>query len=107
MAQPTNISQPIMKLPSVLGGLGGLGTLALKANAMISPSKFSNKNSIDNMDADQGILFFIILIILIYLTMWLGSLIFNMSVVKIFPSIKKVNTLDFFGLYIIIKILFC
>ena len=106
MAQSSN-TQPIMKLPSVLGGLGGLGTLALKANSMISPSQFSNRNSIDNMDADQGILFFIILIILIYLVMLLGAFIFNMSVIKIFPSTKKITTLDFFGLYIVIKILFC
>ena len=104
---PQSNTPPIMKLPSILGGLGGLGTLALKANTMILPSKFSNKNSIDNMDADQGILFFIILIILIYLTMWIGAFIFNMTVIKIFPSTKKVTTLDFFGLYIVIKILFC
>jgi hypothetical protein len=93
-----------MKLPSVLGGLGAL---ASKANSIISLSKFSNKNTIDNMDTEQGILFFIILILLIYFTMWLGALIFNMSVIKICPSIKKVTTLDFLGLYIVIKILFC
>ena len=39
--------------------------------------------------------------------MYLGGLVFNMSVVKIFPSVKKVSTLDFFGLYIVLHMLFC
>ena len=55
----------------------------------------------------QKILFYLILILLIYLTMMIGAFIFNVSVVKIFPSIKKVSTLDFFGLYIVLHMLFC
>jgi hypothetical protein len=98
-------SPKVMQLPSVLGGLG---SIALKANSLFSTTHFSNNtNSIDNMTTEQGFLFFIFLIILIYLTMWFGAFVFNTSIVKIFPSTKRVTTLDFFGLYIVIHLLFC
>ena len=42
-----------------------------------------------------------------YLIMLLGTFVFNTSVVKIFPSVKKVSILDFFGLYIVLHLLLC
>ena len=59
------------------------------------------------MDPGQQVLYIIILILLTLLTMWAGAYIFNQSVVNIFPSVKKVSVLDFFGLYIVLHLLFC
>jgi hypothetical protein len=77
-----------------------------------STSPFTNNgmvgiNSMDKMSTGQYILFLLILFFLLYLTMWIGAFVFNTSVVKIFPSTKKVTALDFFGLYIVIHLLFC
>jgi len=74
----------------------------------VNPTKasFTNNNMAESY-ANQGFLFYIILILLILLIMWIGSFVFNESVVKIFPSTKKVSTLEFFGLYIVIHLLFC
>jgi hypothetical protein len=91
--------------------LSGLSTIALKVQSIIKPtqSPFANKDmgGMIGMDASQGVIFLIILMFLLYLTMWIGSYIFNTSVVKIFPSTKSVTTLDFFGLYIVLHILLC
>jgi hypothetical protein len=71
-------------------------------------SKFTDVNTgLYNLDPGQQILYFIILVLLIYITMWLGSMVFNLSIPNIFPTVKKVSTLDFFGLYIVIHLLFC
>jgi hypothetical protein len=67
---------------------------------------FTN-NTIEDMNSGEQLLFIFVLFTLIYFSMYLGGLVFNMSVVKIFPSVKKVSTLDFFGLYIVIHMLFC
>jgi hypothetical protein len=102
VASPT----PTIQMPNSV--LSGLSSLALQANKYISStSNFSNNNGMENMSPDQGLLFFIIFILLIYFTMYLGAFVFNASIVKIFPSVKKVNTLDFFGLYIVLHLLFC
>ena len=69
-------------------------------------SNFTNYN-MQEMDGNQLLLFLFILLILIYLTMFLGGMIFNLSIVKVFPSVKRVSTLDFFGLYVVLHILFC
>jgi hypothetical protein len=89
------------------GLLGSISSVASKISTVVAKSTFTNSASIENMNASQTILFFIMLIFLIYLTMWLGTFVFNTSVIKIFPSIKKVTTLDFFGLYIVLHLLFC
>ena len=67
---------------------------------------FSNY-TMEEMNSGEQLLFIFVLFTLIYFTMYLGGLVFNMSVVKIFPSVKKVSTLDFFGLYIVLHMLFC
>ena len=71
-------------------------------------NSFTNQNSFDlNVNPGQRFLFFVILIITMYLIMLLGTFVFNTSVVKIFPSVKKVSILDFFGLYIVLHLLLC
>ena len=91
-------------LPSSI--LSGLSVIANKANSLVTKSPFSNTGNV-NMSTEQGFLFFLILMLLIFLTMWLGAFVFNTSVVKIFPDVKKVSVLDFFGLYIVIHLLVC
>jgi len=73
---------------------------------MVTPAHFANQNTND-MSFGQSLFFFIILCLVIYLTMWIGSFVFNRSVIKIFPSVKKVSALDFFGLYIVLHLLLC
>jgi len=71
-----------------------------------SKNSFTNRGTVE-INPGQSFLLFVIFIIILYLTMLLGSCLFNASVVKIFPSVKKVSVLDFFGLYIVIHLLFC
>ena len=73
---------------------------------MMTPSHFANQNP-NEMSFGQSLFFFIILCLVIYVTMWIGSFVFNRSVIKIFPSVKKVSALDFFGLYIVLHLLLC
>jgi hypothetical protein len=68
---------------------------------------FTNYQNMEDMNGGQQLLFIFVLFVLIYFTMFLGAIIFNMSVVKIFPSVKQVTTMDFFGLYIVLHLLFC
>jgi hypothetical protein len=75
-------------------------------NSLTNKSPFSNQ-SIEEMNGGQQLLFIFVLFVLIYFTMYLGGMIFNMSVVKIFPSVKQVSTMDFFGLYVVLHLLFC
>jgi hypothetical protein len=72
----------------------------------LTPSHFANQNP-NEMSLGQTFFSFIILGLVVYLTMWLGSFVFNTSVVKIFPSVKKASILDFFGLYIVLHLLMC
>ena len=79
-------------------------------NMNMNSNSYSNSNmnsNINEMNSGQQLLFLFILFVLIYFTMFIGSLIFNVSIVKIFPSVKKVSTVDFFGLYIVLHMLFC
>ena len=73
---------------------------------ILTPASFANPNS-NEMTFGQSLFFFIILCLVIYVTMWIGSFVFNRSVIKIFPSVKKVSALDFFGLYIVLHLLLC
>jgi hypothetical protein len=72
----------------------------------LTPSHFANQNP-NEITLGQSLYFFIVLSLVIYLTMWVGSYFFNTSVVKIFSSVKKVSILDFFSLYIVLHILLC
>ena len=91
---------------SVLSGVNFIATTITNAT---TKSPFTNQGSenLENMTTGQLILFFFILTLLLYFIMLIGAIIFNISVVKIFPSIKKVSTIDFLGLYIVTHLLFC
>ena len=98
-----------MSQSSAIGsGLTLLPNLAsqISSSMMPAPAPFSNNGS-GTGTAENGFLFFVILILLIFLTMWIGAFIFNTSVIKIFPSTKKVTVVEFFGLYIVTHLLFC
>jgi len=83
----------------------GLSNLA--SSMVISKSPFTNQTNIQDMTPGQYILFIIILLLLILLVNYIGSVLFNMSVVKIMPSIKPIDTLHFFILNIVLHMLFC
>jgi len=72
----------------------------------LTPSHFANQNP-NEMTLGQILYFYVVFALVLYLTMWIGSFVFNTSVVKIFPSVKKVSILDFFGLYIVLHLLMC
>jgi hypothetical protein len=61
----------------------------------------------DNMTVQQWIIFVIVFVLMLFILMFLGAKLFNLTIPKIIPSINKVSTAEFFGLYIILHILFC
>jgi hypothetical protein len=77
-----------------------------KLTQTLSKSPFTNQ-SVDKMDGVQQLIYLVIFFVLIYLIMFIGCMIFNTSVVKTFSSVKHISTMDFFGLYIVIHLLFC
>ena len=78
------------------------------SNAMTkSPFQNAGVMPVGSMTLGQFILFVIIYLALLYLIMWVGAFIFNASVVKVVPALKKASVLDFFGVYIISQMLFC
>jgi hypothetical protein len=82
----------------------------LAASMVGSKSTFTNQNSqgiMEDMTPGQYILFLIILLLLIIVVNYIGAFLFNMSVVKIMPSIKPIDTLHFFILNIVLHMLFC
>ena len=83
----------------------GLANLA--SSMVVSKSPFTNQNNIQDMTPGQYVLFIIILLLLILLLNYIGAVLFNMSVVKIMPSIKPIDTLHFFILNIVLHMLFC
>ena len=89
--------------------LNAANIVTTATTAVVHKAPFTNHGiqGVQDMNCGQFVLFCLIFFLLLYLTMYLGSLIFNVSIVKIFPSVKRVSTLDFFGLYVILHILFC
>jgi hypothetical protein len=83
----------------------GLANLA--SSIVLSKSPFTNKDDIQDMTPVQYIIFFIILLLLLLVVNYIGSVLFNMSVVKIMPSVKPIDTLHFFVLNIVLHMLFC
>ena len=88
-----------------------IGLANLASSIVGSTSPFTNKNAlgttVQDMTPVQYILFFIILILLILLVNYIGAILFNMSVVKVMPSVKPIDTLHFFVLNIVLHMLFC
>jgi hypothetical protein len=86
-----------------------LNTLAkniAKISSSTGVSKFANVDP-DNMSMCQWLIFLCTFIVLLLTVMFLGKIVFNMTIPKIIPSIRKVSTSEFFGLYVILHILFC
>jgi hypothetical protein len=72
-------------------------------------SGFDNQidyTNVSDMSFGQFIVFSVVLVIMILIIVWVGSYIFNHSVVNVIPCVKPVSILDFFGLYIITHMLF-
>ena len=69
---------------------------------------FSNQ-SVEEMNSGQFLMFCFILFILTYFIMFIGAMLFNMSIVKfkMFPTLKEISTIDFLYLYIVTHLLFC
>jgi hypothetical protein len=67
-----------------------------------------NSNPLDNINMTSGqyFMFAFIVILMIYFTMFLGAMIFNVSVTKAFPFVKPVTTCQFFGIYLVTQLLF-
>ena len=77
-------------------------------NTLSGKSAFTNNNAtLEEMSFGQQLIYFIVLFAIIYFVMFIGSIIFNDSVVRIFPGVKKITTTDFLGLYIVLHMLFC
>ena len=75
---------------------------------MIVGSKipFTNQGE-KEMTGGQALIYLVIMILLIILINYIGAVLFNMSVVKIMPSIKTIDTFHFFVLNIVLHMLFC
>ena len=66
----------------------------------------SNDKEIANMAGDQLLIFIIVFALSVWLLMFIGTQIFNTSIPRIFPSVRKITLLEFFGLYLVCHILF-
>jgi hypothetical protein len=78
------------------------------SNVLSGKSAFTNNNAtLEEMTFGQQLVYFIVLLSIIYFVMFIGSILFNESIVRIFPGVKKINYQDFFNLYIVLHILFC
>lgn len=78
------------------------------SNVLSGKSAFTNNNAtLEEMTFGQQLVYFIVLLSIIYFVMFIGSIFFNDSVVKIFPGVKKINTGEFLTLYIVLHMLFC
>ena len=61
-------------------------------NVLSRKSAFTNNNAtLEEMTFGQQLVYFIVLFIIIYFVMFIGSIFFNDSIVRIFPGVKKVN----------------
>jgi hypothetical protein len=105
----------------MLGAITSLANLAGKYGVSANkPARFMNiDNSMQpmgmqpmgmqniNMSTSDMITFLIVFMLALFITILLGMYIFNMTIPKIFPAVRKVSMMEFFGLYIITHMLFC
>ena len=66
----------------------------------------SNDKEISKMASGQLLIFIIVFVISIWFLMLIGSWVFNSSIPRIIPSVRKITVIEFFGLYIVCHILF-
>lgn len=86
--------------------LHSLATSIAKLSSATGVSKFEDLNQ-DKMTFGQWVIFIAVFLLLLFILMFLGTMVFNLTIPKIIPSIRKVKTSEFFGLYVILHILFC
>lgn len=86
--------------------LNSIASGVAKLSSAMGVSSFENINQ-DKMTFNQWVIFIAVYLLLLFILMSLGTIIFNITIPKIIPSIHKVNTSEFFGLYVILHILFC
>jgi hypothetical protein len=86
--------------------LNSIATSVAKLSSAIGVSRFEDINQ-DKMTFSQWVIFIAVFLLLLFILMFLGTIVFNNTNPKIIPSIRKVNTSEFFGLYVILHILFC
>lgn len=86
--------------------LNSLATSIAKLSSATGVSRFEDINQ-DKMTFSQWVIFVAVFLLLLFILMFLGTIIFNSTIPKIIPSIRKVKTSEFFGLYVILHILFC
>lgn len=89
--------------------LSALSTGIAKMTIPTTKANFADVISTNpnDMTLQQWIIFLISFLLMLFVMMYLGKLVFNMTIPKIIPSIRKVSTSEFFGLYVILHILFC
>ena len=75
--------------------------------ADISNSMQSSGNvNFSSMSTSQFIIYIVFFLLSIWISMFIGTWIYNSSIPKIIPSLGKISTMNFFGLYILTHILF-
>jgi len=94
-------------MSALLSGISA-GIAKLSTPSMYK-SNFTNvvSTNTNDMTAQQWIVFIIVFGLMLFVLMFLGAKLFNITIPKIIPSIRKVSTSEFFGLYVILHILFC
>lgn len=99
----TSLVSALSKLASALPG----GKSIKQPFANVNPN-YTNNLAIDiySMSGGELLTFIIVFALSVWLLMFLGSWIFNTSIPRIIPGIKKISVIEFFGLYIICHILF-
>ena len=101
----TSLVASISKLASSIPG----GQAIKQPFANIYPNPNYNDDlalGIASMSGGQMFTFIIVFVLSVWLLMFLGAWVFNTSIPRIIPGIKKITMLEFFGLYIICHILF-
>ncbi len=75
--------------------------------ASIAPGKqgFTTSIELNTISSNNMITFILIFILSVWILMLLGTWIFNNTIPKLIPSIRKASVLEFFGLYIVLHIL--
>lgn len=83
-------------------------SIAKKATSIVSPMKKASFKDVGTSDLSdyELVLFLLNIIILLVITVYIGCYIYNTVAVKAIPSLNKLNTLQFFGLYILTHMLF-
>ena len=98
----TSLLTALSSFAAAIPGIPGNSTKQGFANVI----SMSNDKDLANISGSQLFTFIIVFLISVWLLMFIGALIFNSSIPRIFPSVRKITMLEFFGLYLVCHILF-